>query len=119
MISSLPALLAGGVEPEDASPGIGAFITFAILALVIVLLAWSFTRHQRRIRANARKEEGGRAGADAADGAAQAGEADPRAEESSPAPAEEAPDAVEAADPDAASNPPESGRPEDDGGAQR
>ncbi len=48
-----PLLLAGGVDPEDASPGIGAFITFIILAAVIVLLAWSFTRHQRKIRANA------------------------------------------------------------------
>src|SRR5699024_9927785 len=48
---ALPALLAGpaaladGIDPEDASPGIGAFITFFILAVIILLLAWSFTRH--------------------------------------------------------------------------
>lgn len=47
----------GGVSPEDASPGIGAFITFIVLAAVIILLAWSFTRHQRKIRARAAQEE--------------------------------------------------------------
>lgn len=56
MSAGLPVLLAGGVDPKDASPGIGAFIAFLILALVIILLAWSFTRHQRRIRANAARE---------------------------------------------------------------
>ena len=62
MIAALPlvtgtVVLAGGVDPEDASPGIGAFVTFLILALVIVLLAWSFTRHQRKIRANAAQRD--------------------------------------------------------------
>src|SRR5699024_7521730 len=71
------ALLAsdGGVEPEDASPGIGAFITFILLAVIIILLAWSFTRHQRKIRARGALEEErrGAAGEDAAQGSAGGG----------------------------------------------
>src|SRR5699024_2393466 len=79
---ALPVLLAGptvfadGIDPKDASPGIGAFITFLILAVVILLLAWSFTRHQRKIRANAAaREERLRQQAEA-DEAAGAGEVD-------------------------------------------
>jgi len=66
----------GGVEPEDASPGIGAFITFILLAVIIILLAWSFTRHQRKIRVRGALEEErrGAAGEDAAQGSAGAGE---------------------------------------------
>src|SRR5699024_1564489 len=65
----------GGVEPEDASPGIGAFITFILLAVIIILLAWSFTRHQRKIRARGALEEErrGAAGEDAAQGSAGGG----------------------------------------------
>lgn len=57
LVGAAPAvMLADGVDPEDASPGLGAFLTFLILALVIIGLAWSFTRHQRKIRARERLE---------------------------------------------------------------
>ncbi|WP_168211828.1 hypothetical protein [Ruania zhangjianzhongii] len=111
MIAGLPVLLAGGVDPKDASPGIGAFITFAILALVIILLAWSFTRHQRRIRAHAQQDAAERAeqaAAEQADGeqadAEQAGaatsgaaQAPVAAEEAEARPEEPSDEAVEGA----------------------
>ena len=134
MIADLPVLLAGGVDPKDASPGIGAFITFLILALVIILLAWSFTRHQRRIRATAQREaeqaehdaaertaqESAAASSRPGQGAAEEGEA--RAEEPSHEPAVAA-DAAGSTDPDTVRDqaPPQAAveRPEDDGGASR
>ncbi|HLS63216.1 MAG TPA: hypothetical protein VK060_07560 [Ruania sp.] len=74
-----PTVFAGGIDPEDASPGIGAFITFLILAVIILLLAWSFTRHQRKIRANAAAREERlrqQAAADEEDGAVEVDEVD-------------------------------------------
>ncbi|WP_022918550.1 hypothetical protein [Ruania albidiflava] len=67
-----PLVLAGGIDPEDASPGIGAFIAFLVLAVMIVLLAWSFTRHQRRIQANAAAREQQRQEAETEHGASDA-----------------------------------------------
>lgn len=114
MSADLPVLLAGGVEPKDASPGIGAFIAFLILALVIILLAWSFTRHQRRIRTNAARVAAARE-ADAQEAAGTAESGQPADE---PPEAREQPGAPEREESAAAgSSPPAAG--EDDGGGQR
>ena len=130
MSADLPVLLAGGVEPKDASPGIGAFIAFLILALVIILLAWSFTRHQRRIRTNAAREAAAREAAgqeadaeevdaEAAAGTAESGQpADEHPEAGEQLEAGEQPGAQEREESAATgSSPPAAG--EGDGGGQR
>lgn len=137
MSAGLPVLLAGGVDPKDASPGIGAFIAFLILALVIILLAWSFTRHQRRIRANAareaeqaaaeREEAAGGPEAPETPGAGTGTGRDETADEPADGASEAAPTgAASAGDApnrdtpeDALPNPPAPEGSEDDGGARR
>ena len=131
MSAGLPVLLAGGVDPKDASPGIGAFVTFLILALVIILLAWSFTRHQRRIRARVAQEAEQRETEHAEDGDAQrtgqegaasssdpdqsAGEEPSHESAAADQPGATAADTVQPQGPP----PPATDRPEDDGGASR
>lgn len=131
MSADLPVLLAGGVDPKDASPGIGAFVTFLILALVIILLAWSFTRHQRRIRARAAQEAEQREAEQAEDGQVQRTGQERDASSSGPGqgatedPSHEsaAADETGTTDPGTAGSqappPPAADRPEDDGEASR
>ncbi|UFU07448.1 hypothetical protein [Ruania halotolerans] len=67
------------VDPNLVSPGIGAFVTFFVLALVVILIARSFTVHMRRIKARAALDEkaAGREGAaDSGDGAPGLGTGD-------------------------------------------
>jgi len=118
---AVPALLAGptvlaGIDPKDASPGIGAFIAFLVLAVVVLLLAWSFTRHQRKIRANAaarehqlrQQAEAGRADEPAAAGeSAAAAAAGGDANASSPE------------EPSSSPEPPGAGEAPEDGGGSR
>ena len=124
MSADLPVLLAGGVDPKDASPGIGAFVTFLILALVIILLAWSFTRHQRRIRARAAAQEAERREAEPAeDGEEGAVSGSGQGAGEEPSHESAAADETGATDPDAVRSqtppPPAAERPEHDDGASR
>ncbi|QOR69888.1 hypothetical protein IM660_14710 [Ruania alkalisoli] len=48
--------LAEGVDPTLVSPGVGAFWALLALALVIILIARSFTVHMRRIQARAAEQ---------------------------------------------------------------
>lgn len=38
------------VNPDDVAPGMGAFVIAFLLALVVIVLIWSMTRHLRRVQ---------------------------------------------------------------------
>lgn len=38
------------VDPNDVAPGMGAFVIAFLLALVVIVLIWSMTRHLRRVQ---------------------------------------------------------------------
>ncbi|UFU02328.1 hypothetical protein LQF12_12560 [Ruania suaedae] len=76
--------LANGFDPTMVSPGVGAFWVLLILAVVIILIARSFTVHMRRIQARAaeqaeadRHAEDGRASEDEAQQAGPTDDAPP------------------------------------------
>jgi len=55
MLATLPAvsralggMTARGSDPEIVAPGMGAFLVFFALAIVLVFLSWSLTRRVRR-----------------------------------------------------------------------
>ncbi|SEE96552.1 hypothetical protein [Ruania alba] len=68
------------IDPNLVSPGIGAFLAFLALALVVILIARSFTVHMRRIEARAAQDEAerGASGDEDSGDASSSGETEPQ-----------------------------------------
>lgn len=45
------------INPDDVSPGIESFIIVFLLALAIIFLVWSMSRHLRRVQVRSKLDE--------------------------------------------------------------
>jgi len=55
------------INPDDVSPGIESFLIAFILAVALLFLLWSMSRHLRRVQVRAKLEEEARREAEASE----------------------------------------------------